>query len=191
MRLFVAIELDAAVKEETTRVIGELRRRAERVAPHARITWVAGERQHLTVRFLGAIEESRVDAICEALAPPLPIAPFDTSIAGTGAFPPSGPPRVLWAGVGSGRPQLLDVERHTTARLSAVGIPPEARGFNPHLTLARVRVPAGLRTKALFEGFADHSFGGSHVSAITLFESRLSPKGPTYRVVQQTALRAG
>ena len=188
MRLFVAIELDGRVLDETTRVIGELRRRAERMAPHARITWVAGERQHLTVRFLGAVDDPQVDAVCGALAAPVPVAPFDASITGTGAFPPSGPPRVLWAGIGSGRAQVLDVEGHVSSRLSRIGIAPEARTFSPHLTLARVRVPAGLRTRALFEGLADHRFGVSTISAITLFESLLSPNGSTYRAVQRTEL---
>ena len=72
------------------------------------------------------------------------------------------------------------IERELTARLSTIGIPPEDRPYNPHLTLARVREPAGLRAAALLDGLQTHAFGHSTIDAITLFESRLSPKGPTY-----------
>jgi 2'-5' RNA ligase len=189
VRLFVGIELDAALVQEAARVIGQLQRAASELAPRARITWIPPERHHLTVRFIGALDESRVRVVRDLLHEPLPIPPFEVAITGTGAFPSSGPPRVLWAGVADGREALLDVERETTVRLSAAGIPVEARAFNPHLTLARVRVPDGLRAGVLFERLADHRFGTSRVAAITLFESLLSPKGPRYQPLQRTQLR--
>jgi 2'-5' RNA ligase len=87
---------------------------------------------------------------------------------------------VLWAGVASGRDELLAAEREISARLARLGIPKEVRPYSPHLTLARVREPAGLRSARLLDGLTDQSLGTVRVDAITLFHSKLSPKGPTY-----------
>src|SRR6186713_1702093 len=149
MRLFIAVELDERVRSEAGRVVDMLRRRAASLAPRARLTWVTADRMHLTLRFIGAADEARLAELHRALEPPVETPPFTLSVEGTGAFPSKGPPRVLWAGLQEGRDHLLVLERELTARLSAIGIPPEDRPYSPHLTLARVREPAGLRSAAL------------------------------------------
>lgn len=191
MRLFVAVELDRAVTSAASGLVDELRRRAARLAPRARITWIPEERLHLTVRFIGNADEPRAHAIALVLQPPLGIHPFDLTIAGAGAFPPGGKPQVLWAGVTAGLDVLQHVEGAVSARLASTGVAPEERPYSPHLTLARVRDAAGLRTPALFEGLAAAPVGTTRVAAITLFESRLSPKGPTYVPLQRTMLGGG
>ena len=65
------------------------------------------------------------------------------------------------------------------------------RPYSPHLTLARVREAAGLRSASLLDGLEDRSLGTTRIDAITLFQSRLSPKGPTYVPLLRTSLRAG
>jgi 2'-5' RNA ligase len=187
MRLFFAVELDESVRTEAGRIVDVLRRRAQAIAPRARLTWVTSDRMHLTVRFIGAADEERLAELRRALEPPVETPPFALSVEGTGAFPSKGPPRVLWAGLQEGRDHLLVLERELTARLSAIGIPPEDRPYSPHLTLARVREPAGLRSAALLDGLQTHAFGRSTIDAITLFESRLSPKGPTYVALARAA----
>jgi 2'-5' RNA ligase len=67
-------------------------------------------------------------------------------------------------------------------------VAPEDRPYRPHVTLARVKEPAGLRTAPLLEGVREHEFGVRRVDAITLFESRLSPRGPTYMPLHRTPL---
>jgi len=188
MRLFVAVELDEAVRAEAGRVVELLRRRAESLAPRARLTWVGPERMHLTVRFIGAADDETLAALQRALEAPLDTPRFTLTVRGVGAFPPTGPPRVVWAGLQQGRDHLHALEREITARLSPIGIRPEARPYSPHLTLARVREPAGLRSAALLEGVQTHAFGESTIDAITLFESRLSPQGPTYVALARAAL---
>ena len=142
---------------------------------------------HLTVRFIGATDEERLVALQRALVPAFETPRFTLTVEGTGAFPPKGPPRVVWAGLEDGRDQLLALERELTGRLSTIGIPPEDRPYSPHLTLARVRDPAGLRPASLLDGLQTHTFGHSGIDAITLFESRLSPKGPTYVALARAA----
>jgi 2'-5' RNA ligase len=191
MRLFVAVEIDPALAGELARVAGELRRRIEARAPRARLTWVAPDRLHFTVRFIGEVAADRASSIAAALGPPLPLAPFDLTMSGLGAFPPKGPPRALWAGISQGIAEMSGLEREVSARLTSCGIDPETRDYSPHLTLARVREAAGLRAREALADAPQGPFGSTRVDAITLFESRLSPKGPTYVPIQRTPLRAG
>jgi 2'-5' RNA ligase len=187
MRLFVAIELGDAVRTRAASLVDDLRRRAERQTPHARLTWVAPERMHLTLRFIGETAQEKAGDVIAALRAPLAMRPFVVRWEGLGAFPPRGAPRVLWVGVARGLDRLREAESLVSARLEAVGLAREARPYNPHLTLARVREPAGLKPASLFEGHPGH-LGDTRVGAITLFQSHLSPKGPAYTALQRTPL---
>ena len=188
MRLFVAVEIAAVAAAAAAALIDTLRRRADRLAPDARITWIPGDRLHVTVRFIGNADEAKAEEIRTVLEPPLAIEPFDLVIAGAGAFPESGAPRVLWAGLGAGRVSLGRVEREVSDRLTRVGVTTGVREYRPHLTLARVRDAAGLKASRLCDGLADQMVGTTRVEAITLFESRLSPTGPSYVPLQRTPL---
>lgn len=189
MRLFVAIEIEAAVAREIAAVGDELRHRAATLAPSSRITWVPPDRLHLTVRFIGEVNEPRGEALAAALQPPMLAEPFDLVVAGVGAFPGSGSPRVMWVGLGGELDSVHAVEQEVSTRLAQCGVPREDRAYRPHLTLARVHDAGGLRAKQLIEGFQTCEFGRSRVDTITLFQSRLSPKGPTYVPLQRTFLR--
>ena len=138
MRLFVAVELEPRVVEAVAACSEELRRRSAR-APRARITWVAPDRLHVTVRFIGDVDQTRSTTIADALRPGLALTPFDVAVEGVGTFPPHGAPRVLWAGIGRGAEAIGAGEAEVSARLEACGVPREARPYHPHVTLARVR----------------------------------------------------
>lgn len=188
MRLFVAVPLADDVCAAVLECIDRLRRDAARRAPASRLSWNARERLHVTVRFIGAVDDDTAARVAGVLRPPLDLPPFDAFVEGVGAFPPAGPPRVVWAGIGGGADRLGDVERVVGDRLAAAGIAREDRPYRPHVTLARVRDAAGLRRRGWLDGCADVSFGTTRVDAITLFESRPSPKGPTYVPLQRTGL---
>jgi len=188
MRLFVAVEMNESVAEAARDTIDDLRARATRLAPRARVTWSAPDRIHITVKFIGEADETSTQAIRSALGPTIDAPVFDLAVEGVGAFPPKGPPRVFWAGLTDGRDGLLEVERVVSERLKSL-VPAEDRPYAPHLTLARVKEPAGLARATLFEGLTTRQFGSVHVDAITLFESRLSPKGATHVPLQRSALR--
>jgi 2'-5' RNA ligase len=180
VRLFVAAEIGEAVAVRAAELSRELQQRAADAAPSAKVTWIPADRLHLTVRFIGEVDDVRAAAIRDALEAPLGIAPFSLTLAGAGAFPTGGAPRVLWAGVATGRDELLLAEREITLRLASIGVPADQRAYSPHLTLARVRDPAGLRSPRLLDGLTDTTLGTVRIDAITLFHSKLSPKGPTY-----------
>jgi 2'-5' RNA ligase len=188
MRLFVGVEIGEQMAAAAAALVDELRRRAQRLAPRARITWISLDRFHLTVRFIGNIDDDAAQAMAGVLAPPPAVTCFDLTLAGVGAFPRTGKPQVLWSGLVAGEEHLQQIEREVSDRLLAVGVAREARPYRPHLTLARVREAAGLNSQALFAGLEERSLGTTRIEAITLFESRLSPKGPTYVPVQRTPL---
>ena len=171
MRLFVACETGAPVAEAADALMGELRVRVARLAPQARLTWVAKERLHFTVRFIGSVDAARLPAFREVLAPALRQAPFDLVMAGVGVFPDRRPPRVIWAGLQAGAREMQALAHELNARLDALvgGDPEELR---PHLTLARVKEPHGLKAQALLPGLERVALGVTRVEAVTLFESR-------------------
>jgi 2'-5' RNA ligase len=191
VRLFVAVEIGDALAGKAAELSRELQHRAATAAPRAKVTWIPADRMHLTVRFIGEVDERKGAALRETLQPALPVTPFDLTLCGAGTFPKGGTPRVVWLGTTGGRDQLLLVEREISSRLTPLGLPPEDRAYNPHLTLARVREPAGLRSSRLVEGLAERTVGTTHVDAITLFHSKLSPKGPTYLPLLRIPLGVG
>jgi 2'-5' RNA ligase len=179
MRLFVGVEIDAPVVRRLAGCIDELRTRAVARAPRARVSWVTAERLHVTVRFIGEVDETSAERIAAALDASMSL-PFEILIEGVGTFPERGAPRVFWAGIPQGADALAVVERQVSGRLASCGIAPEDRPYRPHVTLARVKVPAGLRPQLLLEGFAGQRFGWSKVDAITLFQSIPSRNGHEY-----------
>jgi 2'-5' RNA ligase len=189
MRLFVGCTVGPAVADVAMALIGELKARVARLAPLARLTWVPNERLHVTVRFIGHVDAERAAGIRDALAPPLRQPAFDAVAQGVGAFPDRRPPRVVWAGLAAGRTELVALAREVNARLDPLvgGDPEELR---PHLTLARVKEPHGLRVQTLLAGLEQLPLGSFRVEAITLYESRQSSGGLQYVPLQTTALEA-
>lgn len=190
MRLFIALDVGAVIQRAAAGVSDELKLRTARLAPRARVSWVKPERMHVTVRFIGEVDDRQKAAIRSALEPPLSAVRFDLTIRGVGSFPPDRPPRVLWAGVAEGLEALRVLEREVGARLEGLRIPRTAADYNPHLTLARVKHPGGLRAETLCAGLEKVVLGTVAIEAVTLFESRLSSTEPVYVAHCRTLLRA-
>ena len=188
MRLFTAVEIAPPLVTALADFGATLRRRAHSLAGAARISWVSSEQLHITSRFIGEVDDKKAAVIAGALLEELAIDPFEVVIEGAGAFPERGSPRVLWAGISAGVAELGTLEAEVSRRLAHCGVAREHRPYRPHVTLARVRAAAGLRTPALFEDMADRRFGTTRVQAITLFQSRTSPKGAVYTPLNRTRL---
>jgi 2'-5' RNA ligase len=183
VRAFIAIDLDRNIKDALVNLVRGLR------ATGADIRWVTPAGMHLTLKFLGPIDEGQAVKVKDAMAD---VArkhrPFRLELKDTGAFPGEQSPRVLWAGVAAG-PELAALQGDLEAALANDGFEPEKREFRPHLTLGRVKGP-GRVARAMTElaGYHDKSFGAMTVSRITLFESLLHPEGAEYRVVFEAHL---
>ena len=177
-RLFVAVPLPP----ETTASIAALvdRVRAEGVPGGGRdVRWVRLDGLHLTLRFIGPTLDDRVDAARAAVRTAARSAdPFDISIGGAGAFPPSGRPRALWLGLREGVAELAALALGVDRALTDAGWAFDPKPFRAHLTLARSDgVPAGAAiADRLVEAAADLDVG-FRASRIGLFES-LTGGGP-------------
>jgi RNA 2',3'-cyclic 3'-phosphodiesterase len=189
VRLFTAIEPGELIQARSRFLVDELRRRAAAVRG-ASLTWVDSSRMHVTVRFIGDVSADAAAGIRKALAPPMPVAPFELACGGLVAFPNRTRPRVIACGVSRGAAQASRLEACVSDRLADLGVRRETRPYTPHVTLARVRDAAALGTEPLFDGLEDFQLGSIHVEAITLFESWLSPEGPTYTPLMRTPLAA-
>jgi RNA 2',3'-cyclic 3'-phosphodiesterase len=190
MRLFVAVDLDDATRARIGRVIDTLRAGTEQAGSKARISWIVRERLHLTLQFIGEVREPMVDAIVTRLRPAFDLAAFELRFDGVGTFPPAGRPRVVWLGVDRGAEQLAALHAETARRLADVPFRREARAFAPHLTLARfkehgTRADSDRVMRAQLE-----SAGGCTIDHVTLYQSRLSPRGPTYTPLLLSPLAA-
>ena len=188
MRLFVGVELDESVRAAAAEDARQLR---SRIDDGLRSKWVSPENMHLTVRFIGRVVDQRLPSVLAALEPPLPIPAFDVALGACGAFPPQGPPRVLWIGLNEGLPSLRAMHEEFNRRLLPLGFEPEQRPFSAHLTLARIkdaqRGSGGVIREAIREV---HSVaGGCRVTEAVVFESRTSPKGSTYTALLRIPLR--
>lgn len=169
MRLFVAIDLPEEVKKGVAGLCGDL--------PGAR--WVPMEQFHLTLRFIGEVDEGTFQAIRVALAG-VKGAPFHLALKGIGHFPPGRHPRVLWVGAEAGAP-LLELQKEVELALVGAGIPPEERKFSPHITLARLKETPAEKVIALEEqqrGFATPSFP---VGEFYLYSSTLTRAGAIHK----------
>lgn len=173
-RLFVAVDIDEATRAQVERIAAVVRTAVE---PHAKASWVRPDRMHLTLHFLGDVDAAMEDRVRDALAHPLPDAAFAITFDRLGFFPARGSPRVLWLGIRDGLEPLRRVHHALAERL---GIKPDRDGpYTPHLTLARVRDRIS-RARLGEIGRIQASAGPSTIDRVTLYESRLSPAGPTY-----------
>jgi 2'-5' RNA ligase len=182
MRLFLGIDLPEPVARAAAAIAERLKNEIARAAPRAALRWVPAENLHITVWFLGEVQEPRADALAAALRPGLDVPPFSLRIAAAGAFPGAGAPRVLWLGLPEGRAGLLAVHDRLRPRLGSLGFEPEKRPYDPHLTIARVKDVPRPEIAAVRAILADtrSAAGEFRVEAVTLFKSRTSPHGAQY-----------
>jgi len=154
------------------------------------VAWVAPGNLHLTLKFLGAVPEERIDAIVAALTRSgLDLRPFEARLHGLGAFPSATRPRIVWAGVTEGAPEMVELARRVDTALAELGFAREERPFSPHVTLGRVRRPGRdpVLTEALGSATA-REFGRMRVPGAALMRSELGPRGARYTELASVTL---
>ncbi|HXC87397.1 MAG TPA: RNA 2',3'-cyclic phosphodiesterase [Candidatus Cybelea sp.] len=179
MRLFVALEIPTAVRDNLAAQIKELR---DLPAPLAdkRLRWVRPENLHVTLKFIGEVEAAKLDGIRRALRAIGLDAPVGLELRGLGFFPDGEYPRVLCVGLNaSGNLPVLarDIDR----ALEGQGIARDQRAFTPHLTLARFE-PRGFdeKLRTAIEKNSEREFGAFEAREFHLIQSKLQPSGAAY-----------
>jgi len=188
VRAFIAIELPSQTKAALSQLQDNLK-----TSKSAAVKWVAPEGIHLTLKFLGNVDEAEIPALNKALSEAVKgIAPFYLELGEPGTFPSSQAPRVVWIGVGGEIEPLRTLHNNIDRVLTPLGFPLEKRAFSPHLTLGRVREEAlpgenrrlGESVAALKTG-AKSSF---RVESLSLMRSRLTKEGALYSCLASFAL---
>jgi len=179
-RAFIAIDLEGGFGAE--KVLTELG------TSGADLKLVETKNLHLTLRFLGDTDESRVPDIRKAMEESVQgIAPFELGFRGLGVFPNPSYVRVVWIGLTGAEP-LSRIAERLDESLSNYGFGKEGK-FSPHLTVARVRSPRNRdRLVGLLNERANDDFGKLTVGKIALKKSVLCSAGPTYTTVEEVTL---
>lgn len=179
MRLFVALEIPAAVRDNLAAQVKQLRDLSAQVADK-RPRWVRSENLHVTLKFIGEVAPARLDGIRGALSNIRSSAPVDLQFRGLGFFPNEMHPSVLWAGLNAS-PALASLAGDIDQATETQGIAREKRAFIPHLTLARFE-PPGLHEKlrSAIQKNSECEFGSFQAREFHLIESKLKSTGAEY-----------
>lgn len=178
-RIFVAAPIESEARHRIAHLLGE---RITDLPGRA----VAPEKWHLTLRFLGDIDDLAYDRLVACLDEADLGGPIGLRWAGLGAFPKATKATVLWVGLDHGESELHELEQTVDEAIDRAGFAPEDRPFNPHLTLSRVQPPEDLRDLiARVEPL--------HVSMtldrIVIYESHLGRGGARYEPLEEFPLR--
>lgn len=186
-RLFCAIELSDEVRARAAEHIARLRHSL----PDVRAAWDRAEKMHITLKFFGDVEQRRVPELSLATERAAQCAsPFTLDIAGAGTFPPRGPALVLWLGVRDASGELAQLRAALEDECAAQGFKREERPFHPHLTIARLRQPAGAGVLAARHRELACQGIEMPVNEIVLLRSELRPNGSLYTPLARHGLRA-
>lgn len=182
MRIFIALDIPADVRERLSQYVDRVRP----LAPDAR--WTRIESLHVTLKFIGEVSDAKVAEIKAALAP-IRTEQFQFEFKEIGFFPTPRSARVFWAGVSAGDalPQLASTIESAIEKL---GIPREKRAYHAHLTLARAPESGGGRycfrlLQKRLSGEAPPHFGTMTAQEFFLYQSQIMRGGARYTKLQR------
>lgn len=188
MRAFIAIELPAEIKKYLSGLQEKLK------ATGAEVKWVKPLNIHLTLKFLGEIDQEQFKRICETLDRiTKESAGYTISLGSVGAFPKITSPRTIWAGIEKGGQQTQDLAERIEVELVKIGRPKEIRPYSSHITIGRTKSPLN-RNRLIQElnNLADSPEALPSefpVTKIILYKSTLTIGGPIYEVLHEANLK--
>ncbi|MEZ6074884.1 MAG: RNA 2',3'-cyclic phosphodiesterase [Pirellulaceae bacterium] len=182
-RVFVAIELDMVSAGSIARLVKGLQ------ANLSDVRWSRPEQLHLTLKFIGEVDNRELPQFCNALRDACAgIEPFSLELSGLGAFPKNKPPRVVWVSAEDPHGMLGKLAERLDERMVALGVPREKRAFTPHLTLGRVARGADLpRLQQAMEAAAQVSIR-CEVEELVLLSSVKEQGKVLYEALDRVAL---
>ena len=185
-RTFIAVDISDEARESTALYIDGLRRSFRNL----RVGWERPEKLHLTLKFLGDVNDGRLDGVQRAVGDVASeTVAFRIILGGTGRFPPRGDTRILWLGVGD-EGQLQSIAARIDTDLARLGFEKEKRRLSPHLTIARLREPRSSAELAATHLGRDFGPIELDVREIVIYESKLTPNGSIYTPMAAMQLKA-
>jgi RNA 2',3'-cyclic 3'-phosphodiesterase len=189
VRVFAALELPPEQQQHLVHALAALRD----AVPSGAVRWLPAESLHLTLKFYGDLERSRLPAIQAGLARAAAGAqPVEAEMMGIGAFPSARRPNVVWVGLAGHLEPLHALHAAVEAAAREAGFEPEGRPFHPHVTVGRVlagrnpAVPDDI--SGALRQWRESPFGRFSADSLTLMQSRLRPAGSIYSPLFTTPL---
>jgi 2'-5' RNA ligase len=179
-RTFIAIDVSSDIRAAAVALQQSLAKSA------VDVNWAAAESMHVTLLFLGEVDDRELHAVCRAVKDVAATElAFPLRVSGVGAFPTLRRPKILWAGITEGAVQLKRLYDKLEGKLFELGCyRKEERGYTPHLTLGRVKGDA--ESFALARDLPKHrdwEGGRTMVDEIHVFSSVREREGPVYTVI--------
>lgn len=189
MRAFLAVEIPNEIKDFLKSLQDKLCRSG------ADVKWVAPDNIHLTLKFLGEIQDKQTKVVSDVMEEVCPAYDdFIIALGELGAFPRLTSPRTIWVGLSRGGEDAVRLAGQLNERLSLFGVPKEKKEFSPHLTIARVR--SGLNMTSLIQYLNDCRLMPQErklefrSAKVSLIKSTLTPHGPLYEPLKKVNLKA-
>ncbi len=186
IRSFVAIPLPTGVRSAAARLIHRIR------DPGDGIKWVPTDNLHLTLKFLGDVENVQIPEVCDRIREACGgVPPFELRFAGTGAFPSLERPRTLWVAIDDPSENLRRLVGELESGLAELGFKPEPRDYRPHLTLGRTRSRTRRTAPEVIQRLQaeqDVRLGEMQADTVQLMGSFLEKRGPSYQVMDTIEL---
>ncbi len=185
IRTFIAIQLDDDVHRAVVRLIEQMRQSDDS------IKWVPTDNLHLTLKFLGDVDNTEVHQVCQVIRDVCDAhEPFGLHFRGTGGFPELNRARVLYAGIDDASGALTEIVTRLEEDYAELGFKREPRDYTPHLTLGRCKGGRQLSDAVLqrMTDAAETSFGRMTVNSMCVYASFLDKGGPTYQVMDTVEL---
>jgi 2'-5' RNA ligase len=176
-RLFIAIDPPDYTRQRLAGLRAELRG----------FHWVDPDRLHLTLKFIGDTSGQEQEAISAALAG-IKVGAFMLPVQGVGAFPAGARTHAVWVGLEHGHPRLFQLHKRIEDALFAIGIEPEKRAYQPHLTIARVGPAAPETIRQYLKRHQDFATAPFRVTAFHLYRSEATADGRRHVVEQSWPL---
>ncbi|MFN2512339.1 MAG: RNA 2',3'-cyclic phosphodiesterase [Pyrinomonadaceae bacterium] len=184
-RVFCATGLAASARARLMKQISLLRE----VVPNAQASWSREESVHITLKFLGDIQTSRLSDLSTAAARAVALlSPFQITLQETGVFPKHGTPRVLWIGVKDESGRLAQLHSGLEEACAKQGFAREERPFHPHLTIARLRKPQCARALAAAHKGMPFEPADVAVEELLVIRSEPGAAGSRYTVISRHRL---
>ena len=181
MRCFIAIPLPQNIIRDLSDIQSKLKQ------TETDIKWVNSNNIHLTLKFLGYIEDAKIGEISKNLKEAFRKSKgFESALGKPGAFPSISNPRVIWLGISKNEDKITKLQKIAEDVLEPLGFDRETRAFHPHLTLGRVRSKKNINK--LIEQIKTPQTSKADpfpIEKIILFQSILKPSGAEYTALDE------
>ena len=182
MRVFIATDINEQIREALGLLQGQLQDKVD--LRKGDVKWVNPDNIHLTLKFLGQIDDEAVVEVCNIVKKVVSKhSSFELAVETVGSFGGKSA-RVLWVGTTQVSDNLAELQSDFEEQLAVAGWPKDSRKFSAHLTLCRIKnSKAGIKLAQVSKEYKDFKLGSIMVDSVSVYQSQLTSDGPIYTIL--------